>query len=464
MRRHPLRVLALLPILLAALWANLAHPAQAAGHVAFTITVKSAYLRSAPALSAPRVNSVFQGQTYTLLGRTADNSWVRLDFAGATTEDWIMTACGTMAGDLNSLPVSGAAPVSVPGAATPAPQAAAPQVPASQAGTAPAGGVTLRYTLTAQSLYLRSAPSATGTPLASLFKGQVFTAIGRNLTSQWVQILYGGTPGWVLAGAGQLSGSLGDLPFTDGLTPPTATNATPAPTPTSLPGIPTITAHMRQVYSQAAQHGRNPFAFATVGDCNSATYIYLELIAGGIFDVRPYGPRLPETVGQFYPSFQRKSVAVKGSFGAFAMFDPLWADPSQCQPDEGPFPCELRLTKASIVFIALGTGDHLVWRDFEQNYRRLIDYALQQGVLPVLVTKADDLEATTSGAASGYINGVIRRLGQEYDVPVMDFGLATQGLYNHGLLKNDFHLNVPGIDAHVLLTVQTLDAIWRPER
>jgi len=124
----------------------------------------------------------------------------------------------------------------------------------------------------------------------------------------------------------------------------------------------------------------------------------------------------------------------------------------------------LRVTRASLVFIQLGTGDHLLWREFEANYRKMIDYALENGILPVLVTKADALESQIGKVTPDHINTVIRQLGKEYDVPVIDFALATQPYYNHGLQLeggNDFHLSVDGIEAHILTTLQTLDVIWR---
>ena len=42
-------------LLAAVVWVAAAGPAQAAGRATFTLTAKSAYLRSAPSLSAPRV-------------------------------------------------------------------------------------------------------------------------------------------------------------------------------------------------------------------------------------------------------------------------------------------------------------------------------------------------------------------------------------------------------------------------
>jgi hypothetical protein len=477
MSKAPLfRFIASLALLITVGLGSALRPALAYSPATFTITSKSAYLRSAPSLAAPRVNSAFQGQTYDIIGRTADNAWVKLDFAGATGDTWALAALGAITGNLNSVPAvdSGAvpAPTQVPPAATlvppaatsgvPNPVAPAAVTPAAQPVAIVAAPVTegvgsLRFTITTKSAYLRSGPSWNAAKVGSAFQGQVFTAVGRSPDSQWVRLADGS---WAGAGVGQLSGAIATLAAATAGGKPAAstTTTTTLPLPT---GVPTITLHMIEIYADATKRGLNPLAFAMAGDCNSEPYIYLELAAANLINIPAYGSNLKETVGQFYPSLIRKSVAVRGSFSTAAMFDPQWADPKQCQSGEGVFACELRVTQASMVFIALGTGDHFGWRDFEANDRRLIQYALGRGVLPVLVTKADDLEATTADAPSGYINSVIRKLGAEYDVPVMDLNAATAGLYNHALQKDNFHLDEFGIKAHVLLTLQTLDALWR---
>src|SRR5689334_12777955 len=89
-------------------------PTAAAKGVTFTVSVKSAFLRSAPSRSAPRTDSVFQGQTFTVLGRNADASWLRLNYVGFSAEEWIPAAFGEVQGDLDSLPVmAGAAEATV---------------------------------------------------------------------------------------------------------------------------------------------------------------------------------------------------------------------------------------------------------------------------------------------------------------------------------------------------------------
>lgn len=423
-------------------------PTVTASPITFTLTIKSAFLREGPAFTAPRVASVFKGQTFNVTGRNAEASWLRLDVAGVPGEAWLPAAYGQVQGNVNSAPVVGTT-------VTPA--------PAALAGATPSAAPSARFTITAKSAFARSAPSWNALAVASLFKGQSFAALGRSQDGQWVQILHAQGPLWVAASAGKLSQAVptvGETTLAHTAAAPSAANAERPPMPA---WIPVITPHMRQIYAQSEQNGRDPTAFALAGDCNSESYLYTELVAGGLFDLTRY-PYLIAAKDRFYPSFLRKSVAVNGGFGAHSMFDPLWADPQQCQPGEGPFACELRVTRSSLVFIQLGTGDHLLWRDFEANYRKMIDYALQNGVLPVLVTKADALESQIGKTPPDYINDVIRRLGKEYDVPVMDFALATQPYYNHGLQReggNDFHLSVDGIEVHILTTLQTLDVIWR---
>jgi LysM repeat protein len=268
------------------------------------------------------------------------------------------------------------------------------------------------------------------------------------------------TSGWLYVGQSLVMPGAPAGPVAPG----TVLSAAAGVRPAGLPAwIPTITARMHQIYAQSSAQGHDPAIFTVVGDCNSDTYIYLGPVGAHMLDLTG-NTYLNATIDRFSTSFVRHSLAAHGGFNAGSMMDPAWADPSRCERGEGPLACELRDSHASIVFIALGTGDQFSWTTFETHYRSLIDYTLSRGVLPVLVTKADALESIEGGAAPGYINSVIRRLGQEYEVPVLDFWLAVRDLPNGGLQSeggHDFHLNTPGIARHILATLQTLDVIWR---
>jgi hypothetical protein len=256
---------------------------------------------------------------------------------------------------------------------------------------------------------------------------------------------------------------------------PGQATAIPANTNSTASWIPTLSARARQVYWQSLHSGHNPHLFTLAGDSNSNPLTYLGRLTNGQFDVRAY-PSLQATVEWFKPSFDHLSLAVGGGFRAADMFDASKTTGSKpCVTGEGMFACELRTSNASIVFIQLGTGDKFAWREFEANYRAMLDYALRNNVLPVLVTKADEMESIQGGASDGYINGVIRRLAIEYQLPLMDLWQATRDLpvipnpnlptrpFTKFGLQDEwgyyFHLNDIGQTRHVLITLQTLASI-----
>lgn len=105
----------------------------AADTVTFTVTAVSAYLRATPSTQAPATYSVFQGQTFGILGRNKDNSWMQLDYPRATKGTWIMASLGKVTGDIGLVPVitnPSATATSTPGptnqATTPTPAATGP--------------------------------------------------------------------------------------------------------------------------------------------------------------------------------------------------------------------------------------------------------------------------------------------------------------------------------------------------
>jgi hypothetical protein len=447
--------------LLLAVWGR---PAPSLAQVAaqFTVAVASAYLRDAADPAAVPTYSVFRGGVYNIRGRTADNAWVSLDYTAAVRGTWIPASYGAIAGRLADVPITGGSSSAAAPAPTglPAGPAATPAPAVAPVG-GPPGAVRQRLTITLDSTFVRTAPDWTAVRLASLFKNAVVGVTARDTFGNWLQIA-SSPPGWVPAGVGTLSGGLMELPVAWELALPT-----PAPTqvgqpPAELPAyVPVMTLRMRDLYALAALRGRNPRVFAVAGDCNSERHIYSDLIYNGWYGYEG-NEYLHSTWRYFGNSMRRPSLAVDGGFNSASLQDPAWADPRQCKSGETPFTCELRVSNASIVFIQVGTGDHLNWRTFEANYRRLIETAIASNVLPVVVTKADDLEAQEGGAEPGYINGVIRRLAAEYQVPLLDFEMATRVMDNHGLVDepgNDFHLSFNAISLHVLSTMETLYVI-----
>lgn len=337
----------------------------------------------------------------------------------------------------------------------------------SQAGAQ--GSAPAKITITAEQVWLRREPSLTAGNSVPVDKGQFYDVIGRTADNAWWQLAVPGadksTGTWLLADLGApYSGDLKATPVVSATSKPAqsvtlrrrAARAAPFPA-----WIPRITPQQRAIWQNSARAGKDLNTFTIAGDCNSQPSVYLRRLAGGQFDASALEPRLQATVQRFAPSFGRVSLAAQGGFGSHSMMDPTWADGALCGTKMGPFECELWVSRASIVFISLGTQEQYSWQDFEKYYRPMVEHALSKGVLPVLMTKADDIE-TLSGAPSGHINSVIRKLAGEYGVPLLDFWAATRELPNNGLIDEgdkDFHLSYAGMDRKILVTLQTLAAI-----
>ncbi len=335
-----------------------------------------------------------------------------------------------------------------------------------------AQGVT--FIATWQNAYFRSAPSVTAPTVAPLVQGASFNVAGRTEDNQWLALDAPGFTGWLPTGFGEVAGDLSLVPAVKQTLPPFAKNTNAQAISNWL----TLGPRAKALYQQAIKSGRDGRVFAIAGDSNSTWQRNMGRIAAGNFSFNGIG-HLRNVVARFDPSFARVSAAVGGGFRAADMFDPAMSQMKSklCLPDEGMFPCELRLSNAAIVFIQLGTGDKFVWRDYEANMRRMIEHALAKHVLPVLVTKADDLESIQGGASFNFINDTIRRLAAEYQLPLDDFHAATRNLpavpnpdlprrpfTQYGLHDEwgyYFHLTDEGYDLRVKSTLMMLDAITR---
>jgi hypothetical protein len=237
---------------------------------------------------------------------------------------------------------------------------------------------------------------------------------------------------------------------------------------TSLPVIPEVLPRVKEIYLHGLELGNNPRAFSKVGDCGSTPAWFL-----GDFD---RGPRyyslgeyqsLEAVIQEFQGSFDRTSLAAKSGFNASSVFTPLWANRKFCDANETPLACEYRLHRPAFAFIMLGTND--VWHidNFEPQMRRIIEFSIENGVVPILSTKADNEEG------NGSINATIASLAHEYDVPLLNYWLAVQPLPDMGLQEDKAHITwgpnrfddpkamEKGWPVRNLTALQVLDAVWR---
>jgi hypothetical protein len=220
--------------------------------------------------------------------------------------------------------------------------------------------------------------------------------------------------------------------------------AAPAPRPPysagpddwkKLPVIPQIGQAPPEIYRRGLELGNNPNAFSKVGDCGATPAWFLgDFDRGTRFYSLGEHADLQAVIDYYHGSFARLSMAGKAGFNTSSVLTSLWADRSQCNPNETPLACEYRLHRPALAFITLGAND--VWHPdkFEPQMRRIIEYSIQQGVIPILSTKADNEEK------DGSLNAVIARLGYEYDIPVWNYWRAVQDLPDGGLQPDKVHL------------------------
>ena len=189
-----------------------------------------------------------------------------------------------------------------------------------------------------------------------------------------------------------------------------------------------------EIFTHGQSLGRNPGAMSKVGD---STMIWPPFLA--VFD-NPASYKLgayaylQATIERYAGSFARNSMAVVKGMHTWTEFDATWADQQQCKPGEGPLPCELRLHNPSVAIIRLGTNDAYQPVEFEAGLRRIIEFCMTNGVIPVLATKPDRLEG-----AENTINQIIYRLAASYQIPLWDYDLVAGTVPGKGLQEDKLH-------------------------
>jgi hypothetical protein len=219
--------------------------------------------------------------------------------------------------------------------------------------------------------------------------------------------------------------------------------STPTPRPTlgtdawkSLPVVPVVSPSMRDVYQRGLAAGNDPTHISKIGDCqNVSTYFLSTFDDPSTYSLGSKYASLQPTIDLFQGSWSRQSLAVKPGFNVAAVLSPLRADPLACEAGESPLACELRVWRPSIVVVSMETWWGEKPADVYAGYlRQVVEYILSHGAVPILATKADNLEG------DGSINAAVAVVASEYDVPVWNFWAAVQPLPDKGLSPDGFHL------------------------
>ena len=227
------------------------------------------------------------------------------------------------------------------------------------------------------------------------------------------------------------------------------------------PVIPTeVDSSLKNVYERGLSLGNDPHSFSIFGDCQSKPDAFF-----GVFETDPtaslfLSPELRETVEYFKGSFNRESpTSQDGTTPGALLWDQWHRGEYGCNFGETPVECELRIHRPSFVIIQVGT--HFESRNTEY-LRKIILQLLDEGVVPILATKADNREKDER------INRDMGLLASEYDLPLWNFWAAVSDLPNRGLytrsdrpLQGDIYLTDEAAQIHRVTGLESLDAVWR---
>jgi hypothetical protein len=225
---------------------------------------------------------------------------------------------------------------------------------------------------------------------------------------------------------------------------PTPVLATPIPfDPTMVLGVPVesivylpeaVIRHSREIINVGRALGRDGRAFSKLGDSLIANPHFL---TG--FDTRPYDLSdyefLQPAIDHFAGSYERYGVAIHAGLHSWGIFDPMWANKDWCQPNETMVACEFRLNNPSILFILMGSNDAGAPDNFAYNLRKTVEFSIENGVLPVLATKADRFEGPENTN-----NIILKEIAAEYAIPLWDFDLVAAEIPDRGLKEDLVHL------------------------
>lgn len=225
--------------------------------------------------------------------------------------------------------------------------------------------------------------------------------------------------------------------------------------------------HMQKIFSKGQILGRNPQGLSRIGASIIETDQFLVRFGTGDYDLGPFS-HLQPVVDFFSPSFERYGVGIRRGLTSWMVIDPDWSDRRLCQADESMLACEIRLNNPSVLLLVLGTNDIGEVGQFDSSMRQIVSTAIEEGVIPILSTKADRYEG-----GDNRNNEVIHQIAADFQIPLWDFDLVSRTLPGQGLARDNVHLTfLSEFDYNLSVTLQrgyglfnltvlmVLDEVW----
>lgn len=254
---------------------------------------------------------------------------------------------------------------------------------------------------------------------------------------------------------------------------------------TAYPILPEVTDHAREIYAAGEEAGVNARVFSKVGDCMTATELFMAPFSAADYDLGDYGA-LQRVINYFgetpareaddwtLNSFANPGLATTSGFNTASVQDALWSDPAWCSMDESPLACEYRVSNPAFAVIMFGTNDVFVLDEASYDYylRNIVLTTINENIVPVLSTFPERPEYPEK---SVLYNQIIVKIAEDYDLPLINLWLGLEELPNKGVDEVETtHLSIPpqeltgifseenlafGYTYRNLLTLQALDLL-----
>lgn len=332
-------------------------------------------------------------------------------------------------------------------------------------------------------VWLRQGPHVSYPYDTGIYEDTPVTIEWRNQIGNWLYVRSADDPtreGWTMTGFVEMGAlSVMDIPvmLTPDANPEAAQNAD-SPDLQLLYATPVfggVSPTMLDIFLRGQANGRDATAVAKIGDCNTASELFLIPISSGAVDFGPYS-YLIETASIFSTSFGRDSLAARDGFNTASVFDPMWSNAEVCNSGEDPITCELRVSNASVAMIVFGQNDiHALNRDqFAGRLRALVEASFDLGIIPIFSTFTNSPENSANWGQILAFNAIIVRVAADYNIPLINLWLAARSLPGYGIGEDFAHLTAGGdvlrftgseaqhgMTLYNLLTLYALDQVRR---
>lgn len=248
---------------------------------------------------------------------------------------------------------------------------------------------------------------------------------------------------------------------TIGISTPTTDLRVPADRWQEWPVIPEITNNSVVIFKNGKEQKVDPNAFSKIGDCQNIKEAFLGIYdLDGRYFLNEDEKDWQETINNFKGYFNKDGLAIEQGLNVAAALSPLHADPDVCKTGESPLLCEFRISHPSFAFISFERW----WpkttppEEYKKYLRIVIEETISHGTVPILITKADNVEGNHQ------INQIIADLAFEYDLPLYNWWRAAQSLPHRGLdpeRDDAFHISTEAWDSRSYYALETLDKLWK---